>query len=348
MANPNAQFPAQNIVTDQGVYPFSALLEVIKRLIASLFGAGASTVVWRPGAVSSGNVFATWAEVVAAVATLNGNITIALDNSLAAAVIPAGAWDLRPAGVNGSVVIVGATKTNATSFITIAAAAVTIHGLSGIQDVSIDSQSTSDVITATPTDQVNFYLYGSAQIYQNSLAATAFFRALAGSLFQLNMKDFSFISTFGAGTNAIQAAVGTTTILIEDDSVLDTNQLSAPGGASVFVSAVTTIIGGFLPYQPQAAAPTTFPFGMRQKGSNAIVVGTGKTAVIPAFINATSRILVSVKTPVGDALTIKYGAISADRVVGFPGTFQISALAAAGGGAINGVDTSTIDWEVEN
>lgn len=349
MANPNAQFPAQNIVTDQGVYPFSALLEVIKRLIAALFGAGASTVVWRPGGVSSGNVFATWAEVVAAVAKMNGDVTIALDASIAPAVIPAGAWDLRPAGVNGPVEIVNGTKSGAgiTPFITIANAPVTIHGLSGIDEISIDNQSTSNVIAPAAATTIAFYMRGSAAIYQNVLSAgAAFFFATPGAQIDLFMQDYSFISTLDTGVNALQTGANPASFLelhIQDLAALDTNQLSG-SRALVLVSAASGILG--VPAFATQAASTNVPDGLRVSGSSPIVVGTGKTAAIPAFITAQSRILVSLKTPVGDALTIKYAALAADRVNGVPGSFQISALAAAGGGAVNGADTSTIDWEV--
>lgn len=348
MANPNAQLPAQNIVTDQGVYPFSALFEVIKRLIAALFGAGASTVVWRPGGVSSGNVFATWAEVVAAVAALNGSVTIVLDASIAPAVIPAGAWDLRPAGVNGPVEIVDGTKsgTGITPFITIAHAAVTIHGLSGIDEVSIDNQSTSNVIAPASGDTIVFHLRGSAAIYQNVLSAgAAFFFATPGAQIDLFMHDYSFISTLDTGVNAIQTGANPTSFLelhIQDLAALDTNQMSG-SRALVLISAQSGVLG-VSAYATQTS--TNVPDGLGASGSSPIVVGTGKTAAIPAFITAQSRILVSLKTPVGDALTIKYAALAADRVNGTPGSFKISALAAAGGGAVNGVDTSTIDWEV--
>ena len=81
----------------------------------------------------------------------------------------------------------------------------------------------------------------------------------------------------------------------------------------------------------------------------AIDGATGKSAVIAAHITATSKIGVWLKTPSGDALTVKYSALGTDRVVGASGnggSFRISALTAAGGGALNAVDASTLDWEV--
>lgn len=357
MANPNAQFPAQNIVTDQGVYPFSALLEVIKRLIAALFGAGASTVLWRPGGVSSGNVFATWAEVVAAVAKLNGEITIGVDVELAPAVIPVGAWDLRPPGVSGGVEFVNATKlsTNAFAipFVTIDNAAVSIHGLTGFRDIQLENRSTVDVITTGPTNMVNFYIRGFGALYQSVLAGAgvSFIHALGaagGGDLRLYQSDFTYIGTIDGGTNAIRisSVLGNEQISIQDEALFDANQLVAVNNVLVMVPARQMNFVGLKSYQSQAGAPTISPHGLVLYGSAAIVVGTGKTAAIPAFVDAGTVITVSLKTPVGDALTVKYAALAADRVNGNPGSFQISALAAAGGGAVNGADTSTIDYEI--
>jgi hypothetical protein len=320
----------------------------------SLVGFGASTVVWRPGGVTAGNVYATWAEVVAAVAALQGDVTVGVDVDLAAAVIPVGAWDLRPAGVSGPVTLVNASKTDPAPFVTVANAVVTIHGLSGLTNVQIDNHATVDLITATPTNRVDFFMRGLSSIFQSIQAAGAAFLRVSGGgggpfapTAQLYVSDFGFVSTLDGGSNAIQVtgAGSIIDLFINDEGIFDTNQLVAgAGGAAVTVAAVQ--VTGINPYTTQAGAPTAAPFGLVIRGSAAIVVGTGKTAAIPAFVTAASRILVSLKTPVGDANTVKYAALAADRVNGNPGSFQISALVAAGGGAVNGADTSTIDYEI--
>lgn len=338
MANPSTQFPAANILTDQYPYPFSALAQLIRNLIASIFGAGSSTVVWRPGGVSSGNVFATWPEVVAAVAILNGAITIGIDTDLAPAVIDAGAYDLRPAGVSGPVTFVSASKAPpfAVPFVTLGPGAVTIKGLSGLDNVSIDNQSTVPVIAVTANGQ--FQMAGAGAIFQEAGAGP--FWAITGGDYTIFIKDETSVTTPGGGTPAVTVtAPGILDIVIADLGAFDTNMLTALAGVTVTVAPAAR-------YLPQAGAPTIIPLVQRQVGSTAIVVGTGKTAAIPVFLQPTSKILVSLKTPVGDALTIKYAALAADRAPGAPGSFKISALSAAGGGAINGVDVSTIDWEV--
>lgn len=309
---------------------------------------GASTVVWRPGGVTSGNVYATWPEVVAAVAKLNGAITIAYDRSIALGVIPAGAWDLRPAGVTGPVDIVNGTSVAFLDpFITIANAAVTIHGLTGLTGVLIDNESTSDVITTTPTNEVNFYMRGDAAIFQNvNAGGAAFFRAATGFL-NLYMQDFSFISSIGGGTNAIRTTnPGFLSIFIEDSATLDTNQLTSTG-AIVLVSGNGS--PGFLAYRSQAGAPNITPLGMREVGSTPIDGLTGKSLAIIAFVNANTRIECTQRVSNGDGgatPTVRYAALITDRVNGNPGSFKISALTNVGGGAVNPAGASTVDWEV--
>jgi hypothetical protein len=307
-------------------------------LIQNFVGVGASTIVWRPGVASSGNAYATWAEVVAAVSVLDGDITIALDTDTAAAVIPPGNYDLRPVGVSGPVTMVNGSKNPpfAAPFFTIGPGAVTIKGLTGLNDVQVDNQSTVDVITITTNG--SFEMVARATIFQEP-AAGAFWSVTAGD-YAIYMLAFSAITTPGGGTPAVKvAAPGTLALAVEDTSAFDTNMLTAAAG-------VTVSVGDGATYLTQAGAPTIVPVKMIQSGSSAIVVGTGKTAAIPVFMSANARITVTVKTPVGDALTIKYGALGTDRVNGALGSFQISALAAAGGGAVNGVDTSTVDWVV--
>lgn len=330
------QLPASNIITDQAPYPFSALTAFIRRLIAMLFGAGASTVVWRPGAVSSGNVFGTWAEVVAAVGQLNGSITIGVDTDTAPAIIPPGAYNLTPAGVSGPRILVNASKASPfiAPFITLGPGAVTIAGLSALDGVSIVNQSTVPVITFT--DNKSFSIEKEGGVFQD-VGAAAFIAVTATGFVDLLLKGFAQIINFG-GTNAITvAAGGVLTIKISDSAEIGPGMLVAAAGTT----GVT--VDYFALYGTQPGAPTTDP-QVRESGSAAILVGTGKTAAIPAFITPTTRIIVCLKTPSGDALTVKYAAIDADRVNGAPGSFKISALAAAGGGAINGVDVSTIDW----
>jgi hypothetical protein len=65
-------------------------------------GAGASSlvfladgIIFRPGGVSLGNVFATWAEIKAVIAVTSGALTVLVDDSLAPAVVSAGVTDCQ-------------------------------------------------------------------------------------------------------------------------------------------------------------------------------------------------------------------------------------------------------------
>lgn len=185
---------------------------------------GASTVVWRPGAPSAGNVYATWAEVVAAVAKLNGDITIGLDTDLAAAVIPPGNYDLRPVGVSGPVTIVNASKAPpfTAPFVTLGPGAVTIKGLTGLDDAQVDNQSTVPVIAVTAT--ASFAMHGRAVVFQEP-AAGPFWAITAGD-YDILMSDFSSITTPGGGTPAVTvAAPGTLGLGIFDVASFDVNML---------------------------------------------------------------------------------------------------------------------------
>lgn len=84
-----------------------------------------------------------------------------------------------------------------------------------------------------------------------------------------------------------------------------------------------------------------------QAGVATLLAGT--TTLISATITATSRILLTVKTPGTPTLTVNYAALASDRVVGLSsasGGFKITALVAAG--TINVDDTSVLDWVVFN
>ena len=55
------------------------------------------TMVYRPGGVASGNVYTTWASLMAVYTATDGPITIEIDDSVVSpAVMPAGAYTIRP------------------------------------------------------------------------------------------------------------------------------------------------------------------------------------------------------------------------------------------------------------
>lgn len=57
---------------------------------------GEGVLVYRPGGVSNGNVFATWTELMTRRATLDEPITVVVDDSIVSpALVDVGTWDLR-------------------------------------------------------------------------------------------------------------------------------------------------------------------------------------------------------------------------------------------------------------
>jgi hypothetical protein len=311
------------------------------------------SLVWRPGVPSVGNVFATWSEIVGVVASLQGAVWVAVDDSIAPAIIPAGNWDLRPPGFSGPVTLVNGSKTTPFgALVTIANAAVTIHGLTGLDGLTVVNQSTVDVIVGTAVDQFFFTLHAT-DLMQSVLAAGAAFIKVTGGFSFFILDDGSLLDTTDGGSNALQSvAPGLLLIQVNGGSSFGTNELSAAAGAAqVNVSGPDIDPIVFPAYAAQAAAPNINPVGIVQKGSAPIDGVSGKTAAITAFIGPTTRIECTQRTSNGDGgptPTTRYAALLPDRVNGNPGTFKISALTIVGGGAVNLADASDVDWEVVN
>jgi hypothetical protein len=338
-----SNIPTQ-VFTDQGWQPRDAGS-------SSALVVGASSVVWRPGGVTNGNVYATWAEVVAAVATLQGEVTIAVDDAIAPAVIPAGAWNLRPAGVSGPVIFVNGNSTTFGAFVTIDNAIVTIHGLTGLDAVQVENKSLVDVIVGTTLDQFFFFMRG-ATLFQSALAGgAAFIKITSGTSFVI-MDDQSIVSTLDAGSGALQTvAPGFLFLQVNDSSSFQNDMLIAAVLTAQVNCTGPDQDGGFPSYATQTGAPLINPIGLVQKGSDSIVLGTGKSAAITAFIGPNTRIECTQRSPSGDGgvnPTVRYAGLVADRVTGNPGTFKISALTNVGGGDANLADVSSVDWVVYN
>ncbi len=92
----------------------------------------------------------------------------------------------------------------------------------------------------------------------------------------------------------------------------------------------------------QIAFQTANDHGTISRGTTTLSAGV--SPAITASLAAGSTIVFSLRTNANDALSVKYAALDADRVLGAQGNFKITALLA--GGTINNVDTSTVDWYV--
>lgn len=322
----------------------------------SLLVTGSKVFIYQQGGTAGKGVYTDWPSLVTAVASVNGDRTVIVDATFAAngalgipaCIVPAGAWNFSPAGITGYVRLVGfkPDQGSPVTLQTAVGAAVSINGVREIVDLLVDNRSTLDLFTMLGA-QAAFTLRGEASaVHSISAAGAAFIRCSTnGSIF---ISDLSRVQSFDGGTNAIQHDGGTLTVLIANFSSIAANMLAKQGGSGSTIVYISSVYGGITPYGAQASASGVVPQWGRQKGTATIDGSTGKSAAIPATISATTTILVTLKTPATDAATAKYAVLDGDRVNGAGGTFKISALTSAGGGALNAADTSTLMWEAIN
>ena len=313
--------------------------------------------VYQPGGIAGKGIYTTWASLVAAVAAVNGVRTVLIDSSLGpvgalglpTAFVPAGTWNFNPAGITGYVIL--ATQKpdqNAPTVLqTVSGAAVQIQGVRQIDNLLLNNFSSLDLFPLASCPGNLLELTGICAVIQDVTAVGSVVLA-AASVNNVFLKDSSSFSTFNAGTNSVKQTGGSIAIIIEDLSSVSTNQVNVSAG-STFVYCTGNQISTVIPWRTQASAAAVFPLGLVQRGSTAISVA-GKTVAIPAQISAASTILLTPAILANDAATVKYAALSADWVNGSAtaGSFKITACSAAGGGAANVADTSTILWEVRN
>lgn len=82
--------PANPSIIDQNGQPQNIRLIDAGTLITS------ESLIWKPGVPSTGNQFATWAELAPAIADIKGRRTVVVDTSAGAAVVtPAGTYDVN-------------------------------------------------------------------------------------------------------------------------------------------------------------------------------------------------------------------------------------------------------------
>ncbi len=308
-----------------------------------------SAFVYRPGGTAGNGIFTTWASFVSALAAVNGVRLGVIDSSLAAAgalgipaaLIPAGAWDFNPNGAGqGIVYLVGTTSLAASPSClqTTIGAAVSINGCGGFTDLFIDNRSSLDLFTMAGAN-ATFRITGlGATVASQDVSASGAFLKCATSGNILLQQNASIQSLTG-GTNAIQVTAGTVLLFVTGTALVGASQVQKTGGTySVFIDTFATYAT-----QVSAATPSSFNGGV-QRGVTTL--SSGVSPAITARIAATSRIVFGLNAPANDALTVKYAALSTDRSNGVAGSFKISALTAAGSGAINTADTSIMDWMV--
>ncbi len=313
---------------------------------------GIATFVWQPGGVAGNGKYNTWASVAAAVAKVNGSRRIYVDTSLGAAVISGDvAFDLSPAanGIFGDVELYG-TGNSATAGAAISiTGATSVKGLTSLSTVTLtNASSLATGAIVFPAGGGCFYLNNGSFLRQDVTAGGPAIICAAGQVILINLSGISAVLTVNGGANAFGQSGGVIVFQSYDASTVFANMVTRAAGTML----VTLGTDGAWGSQASAATinVTANTKGGMQTGVATISVA-GATVLIPANITSGARIDFGLKTPANDANTVKYAALDTDRVVGSiaaGGGFKLSALTAAGGGALNVADTSVLDWRVTN
>lgn len=196
--------------------------------------ASSPTFVFRPGGVAGGNVFTTWASLMAAMDVVAGPKWIEVDASIEAAHMTAGAWDLNACtltaaqGTQQLIIDQGATITPTTL-------SLTIDG-----GLFLQNNSTEPVWT---TSMAGFYLLvmrGFAEI-ACSAGAAAFLHGVAGAAgIQVSMIESAVLGDYAH--NVIASDAGVTVYIIETDiSSIYPHSLAGAGTIQVTLAADSTV-----------------------------------------------------------------------------------------------------------
>jgi hypothetical protein len=327
-------------------------------------GAPASSVevtfVFRPGGVTSKNVYATWAALVAAESIVAGPKAILFDSSLAPCVIPAGAWNLG----NDPVLFTGMHGFND---------ALQIDGtLTGqfaldIERLFVTYTGAVPCLVANETVNQTYRFRGNGDL--TTTGGAAFLRITGPSVTVFLEENFAIFgglaieSIGGAGVGGFitadaESIIGANTLGSDFVGNLQVNRNSPAATVQTMQGAMPggVLVVGTTLFNNAQTSNMTGPGG----GSPALVSGSakidglsGKSPFIPCpGLTTSSRIVALVRDPLGaggGTPTSFYGASLADRVfvpAPIPG-FQISAFT-GGGPGLNIADNSDLDWQVTN
>lgn len=202
-------------------------------------GAGSGTIVFQPGGTSFGNVKATWGEVVAVLATIDGQVTIQIDTQFGAATIPAGAYDL------GGVTLLG-SECGPRVTLTLADGVTFTGDFPILKGLKLVSNSTAPVRSVTGTETLFVCMYDasmettSAEII-SVVGGTAAANVLLSDGAELIDNAGPVIDMTGAGT---------VTVKMGDRTFLNVGTISGGGTSTI---AVDTRSDTATPYRQLAA-----------------------------------------------------------------------------------------------
>jgi len=212
---------------------------------------GVPTIVWKPGAVSTGAIYATWAEVHAQIIAAIGDIKITIDDGLAPALVPAGVWNCfqrarfasaTPARDLVTIIkfAAGAILVNPASFESIQIwhenagpiIRVTLNGsitFTYNSTISVRTGATGsaiEVTNAVTSFQIAFFALSNAQTQLVSPPASIVDLQNAGAFFLVVMTDSGFASL---PTSFVQGGAGTFFVPIVDASAPVPTQINLLG-----------------------------------------------------------------------------------------------------------------------
>ncbi len=295
---------------------------------------------YQQGGVAGNGIYTSFATAYAAAIAKGVRVTLYVDNSLGSPVVTAGAYDFTR--------ITLANFKPQTITILILQDGVTVSNWSRINNLTIESQSLS-TITTISTAGFMMYLHDAARFRTSGACAAPIFSVVSAFPVWNLYESSAFLAPTAPSTQAVASfdAGSTGTIFAAVPSTVAAGSLAGAGACQVFGQGANVSVGA------QAGLLGAFSVsGIIQRGIATIDGVTGKTVAITANLTAASRIFCNVNSPANDALTAKgYAAQGADRTVAastIASTFKISALVAAGSGAVNTADTSTVDWTVES
>lgn len=196
----------------------------VQAAIDALKSKGGATVIIKPGGVASGNVYTTLLTGAAAARAINGNVTILFDTSVAALPdVAAGTYDF---GSSGNRTFQSGGNQPLALITTLVGAAVIFKNVTNLKNVEIVNNST---VTLFQFDQASpIVTWEVVTFIEHNGGASVISLGSGGTLF---MKDQAEVG-FGSGSNSILATSGFCALVLEDDSYVDTNQLSDNSGAA--------------------------------------------------------------------------------------------------------------------
>lgn len=179
-----------------------------------------SVVVFREGGTTSGNVYATWAETVAAAVAIGGPVAIQFDPSVTTPMtIPSGAWDF-----GSSVTFAGGEpNTGGADYLTpvrIANGATFTNSPVILDGIGITSDSTAEVVSSLPQ---KFILELRRDSYVDAAGGAPVFDLTSSPEVSVYITERSRLGT-GTFRNA---ATSTTTVYMLGASQLDANAVDA-------------------------------------------------------------------------------------------------------------------------